>query len=59
MDANRHSVWDSEREESRMCGGREVVVEFLVRPVWLMHDDILWVKGEGPTPNEQFSDLKY
>lgn len=24
-----------------------------------MHDDTLWVKGEGPTPNEQLPGHKY
>lgn len=52
MNAIQHSVWGSEREEQNVWWQR-------VQPVWLMHDDILWVKGEGPTPDEQFPDHKY
>ncbi len=57
MDAVQHSVWDGEREEQNVWWQRSG--ECLVQPVWLMHDDILWVKGEGPTANQQFPDHKY
>lgn len=47
------TVWDGERGEQDVWWQRGG--ECLLRPGWLMHDDRLWVKGEGPAPNQQSS----